>query len=173
MSVKKTIAVLLIAVGTAFLCYFGIKTLQIRAQTKLEQTAFMPDFTIKNSVGTLFSKQNLRQSTPSVFIAFHPECEHCQYEAKSINEKQQVLNDINIVLFTTANDSTTHIFSKQYGLDRLKNVHIISDTTGQIRKLLDIQIMPTILIYNAQNQLVKRFNGETKIEAIIKYVTPQ
>ena len=173
MPIKKTIAVLLLAVGTAFLCYFGIKTLQIRAQTKLEQTAFMPDFAIKNSMGTLFSKQNLRQSTPSVFIAFHPECEHCQYEAKSINEKQTALQNIQFVLFTSASDSVIRSFSKTYGLDTLKNVTVLSDSTGELRRLFDVKKIPTILIYNAQNQLVKRFNGEAKIEAIIKYATPQ
>ena len=147
-----------------FFAYFVVKIVYFEKQKNINIQ--------KTDIFQKLSQFSLLPNTPSVFIAFHPECEHCQYEAKSINEKQQVLNDINIVLFTTANDSTTHIFSKQYGLDSLKNVHIISDTTGEIRKLLDIQIMPTILIYNAQNQLIKRFNGETKIEAIIKYATP-
>ena len=173
MLIKKTIAVLLLAVGMAFLCYFGMKTLQRTARNRLEQTAFMPDFAIKNSMGTLFSKQNLRQSTPSVFIAFHPECEHCQYEAKSINEKQAAFQNIQFVLFTSASDSVMRSFSKTYGLDTLKNVTVLSDSTGELRRLFDVKKIPTILIYNAQNQFVKRFNGETKIEAIIKYAPPQ
>ena len=76
--------VLLLAVGLCFLCYFGIKTAQKVLKTATEQTAAMPDFAIKNSEGVIFLKQSLEQNTPSVFIAFHPECEHCQYEAKSI-----------------------------------------------------------------------------------------
>ena len=169
MSFKKTITVLLLAVGLGLLCYFGIKTFQKVSKNMAEQTIAIPDFAIKNSNGVVFSKQNLRQSTPSVFIAFHPECEHCQYEAKSINDKQKELASTNIVLFTSANDSMIHAFSKTYGLDSLKNVHILNDSTNAMRQLFAIKAMPTVIIYNAQNQLVKRFNGETKIDAILKY----
>ena len=161
--------VLLLAVGLGFLCYFGIKTVQKISKTATEQTAAMPDFAIKNNQGAIFSKQSLEQNTPSVFIAFHPECEHCQYEAKSINAQQQELASTNIILFTSANDSLIHAFSKTYGLDSLKNVHILNDSTNAMRQLFAIKTTPTVIIYNAQNQLVKRFNGETKIEAILKY----
>ena len=169
MTVKKTTTVLLLAVGLGFLCYFAIKTFQKVAKTAAEQTATMPDFAIKNKEGNVFSKRSLEKNTPSVFIAFHPECEHCQYEAKSINDKQKELANTNIILFTSANDSLIHAFSKTYGLDSLKNVHILNDSTNTMRQLFAIKSMPTVIIYNAQNQLVKRFNGETKIDAILKY----
>ena len=173
MQFKKTTAVLLLAVGTAFLCYFGIKTIQKASKNKAEQTATIPNFVLKNSKGGFFSNPNLQPNTPSVFIAFHPECEHCQYEAKSINAKQKDLQGIQFVLFTSASDSATHSFSKAYGLDTLKNIHVVVDSTNEMRRLFDVKTIPTVFIYNAQKQLVKRFNGETKIEAIIKYATPQ
>lgn len=146
MTVKKMITVLLLAVGLGFLCYFGIKTVQKVSKTSAEQTAAMPDFAIKNNEGTIFSKQSLEQSTPSVFIAFHPECEHCQYEAKSINDKQKELANTNIILFTSANDSLIHAFSRTYGLDSLKNVHILNDSTNTMHQLFAVKAMPTVII---------------------------
>jgi peroxiredoxin len=130
MTVKKTITILLLAVGLGFLCYFGIKTIQKISKSAAEQTATLPDFAIKNNGGVIFSKQSLQQNTPSVFIAFHPECENCQYEAKSINAEQKALVNTNIVMFTSANDSLIHAFSKAYGLDSLKNIHILNDSTN-------------------------------------------
>ena len=121
--------------------------------------------TIKNVI----TSKTLMMIAPSVFIAFHPECEHCQYEAKSINDKQKELANTNIIMFTSANDSLIHAFSKTYGLDSLKNVHILNDSTNAMHQLFAVKTMPTVIIYNAKNQLVKRFNGETKIEAILKY----
>jgi thiol-disulfide isomerase/thioredoxin len=143
--------------------YFIVKITQ-KSQQKARAniaTAQIPNFSKKEKL--------LKNNTPSVFIAFHPECEHCQYEAKSINEKQKELENTNIVLFTEANDSLTKAFAKTYGLDTLKNVHVLTDSTNEMRRLFDIKTIPTVFIYNAQNQLVKRFNGETKIEAILKY----
>jgi thiol-disulfide isomerase/thioredoxin len=130
----------------------------------------MPSFVAKSVKGQILNKDYFSKKDPSVFIAFHPECEHCQYEAKSINEKQTALANTNIVMFTSANDSLTNAFSKTYGLDSLKNVHVLSDSANTMRQLFAIKTMPTVIIYNAQNQLVKRYNGETKIEAILKHI---
>jgi len=162
---KKITTVLLYVAGALFLCYLNIKPILKASKSKAEQTATIPDFTQKAKL--------ISNNTPSVFIAFHPECEHCQYEAKSINEKHTALQGIQFVLFTSANDSVTHTFSKTYGLDTLKNVHVMVDSTNEMWRLFDVKTIPTVFIYNAQNQLVKRFNGETKIEAIIKYATSQ
>jgi thioredoxin-related protein len=131
-------------------------------EAKAKQKALTATMPVSNSL------KGLKENTPSVFIAFHPECEHCQYEAKSINERRTNLARVNIVMFTVANDSLTKVFSKQYGLDSLKNVHVIADTTREMERLFDVKTIPTIFIYNAQNLLVKRYNGETKIEAILK-----
>jgi peroxiredoxin len=147
---------------TLSICYFGIEVNK-KSKQKLstEKTvARIPDFSQKTNL--------LKLNTPSVFIAFHPECEHCQYEAKGINNKQEVLKNTNIVLFTSANDSLTSIFSHKYGLDSLKNVHVLSDKTNEMYHQFGIKIIPTILIYNAEANLLKQYKGETKIDAILK-----
>ncbi len=160
---NKALFLSLILTLLGLLYYFTIQIVykakqKINAEVAVSQ---IPNFSQKRGL--------LKNNTPSIFIAFHPECEHCQYEAKNINEKQKELESLNIILFTSANDSITQAFSKTYGLNTLKNVHIVIDSTNEMRRLFDIKGIPTVFIYNAQNQLVKRFNGETKIEAILKY----
>lgn len=169
---KKRLIIILscIMVATALLSVtmLAIRKNQEKEKQK-EMTAHLPVFNKRNIKGNIIDNNQLKENTPSVFIAFNPECEHCQYEAKNINEKQKELESLNIILFTSANDSITQAFSKTYGLNTLKNVHIVIDSTNEMRRLFDIKGIPTVFIYNAQNQLVKRFNGETKIEAILKY----
>jgi peroxiredoxin len=167
---KKITSVLLYVAGALFLCYLNINTILKASKSKAEQTATIPVFALKNSKGESFSNQNLQPNTPSVFIAFSPDCEHCQYEAKSINERQKDLQNINIVLFTSANDSLTKVFSQTYGLDTLKNIHVISDKNNEIRKLFSVKTIPTVFIYNKEGQLVKQYKGETKIDAIIRAI---
>lgn len=172
---KKRLIIILscIMVATALLSVtmLAIRKNQEKEKQK-EMTAHLPVFNKRNIKGNIIDNNQLKENTPSVFIAFNPECEHCQYEAKSINAKQHELQNINIVLFTSASDSLTKVFSKTYGLDTLKNVCVISDITGAMERQFDVKAIPTVFIYNAQNQLVKRFNGETKIEAILKYANP-
>jgi thiol-disulfide isomerase/thioredoxin len=168
MKTKKIIVGLSLAT-LAVVMSFVLKDVTKKIQQD-KTVKYMPSFEIKSADGKFFSKDFLSKEDPSVFIAFHPECEHCQYEAKSIVEKQMRLKNTEIVLFTSANDSLTHAFSKTYGLDSLKNVHVLSDNKNEMWARFDVKTIPTIFIYNAQNQLVKRFNGETKIEAILKYI---
>lgn len=172
---KKRLVVVLSCTMIATIL-LSVSILAIRKNQEKEKqkamTATLPVFNFRNIKGNFTDNSQLKKNTPSVFIAFHPECEHCQYEAKSIKEKQYELQNTNIVLFTSAGDSLTKAFSKTYGIDTLKNVCVIADTTGGMERQFDVQVIPTVFIYNAQNQLVKRFNGETKIEAILKYADP-
>jgi thiol-disulfide isomerase/thioredoxin len=153
-----------------FVVFAAISRKKEEKEKQKAMIANLPTFSFRSVKGILVDNHLLQTNTSSVVIAFHPECEHCQYEAKSINEKQKDLANTNIVLFTSANDSLTNAFSKTYGLDSLKNVHVLSDSANTLRQLFAIKTMPTVIIYNAQNQLIKRYNGETKIEAILKHI---
>ena len=170
---KKRIAIFLSCTMIASALLSVSMLIAEKNQAKEKQkvlTASLPTFSFQDAKGKITDNNTLQKNTPSVFIAFHPECEHCQYEAKSIHEGHTDLENVNIVMFTVANDSMTKAFSKQYGLDSLKNVHVIADTTREMDKIFDVNTIPTVFIYNAKNQLVKRYNGETKIEAILKHI---
>ena len=132
------------------------------------QTTVLPIFKVIDLKGNNIDNSLVIKQNSSVFIAFHPDCEHCQYEAKSINERRKELQNIKIILFTSANDSLTKDFSQTYGLDTLKNIHVISDKNNEMHKLFGVKKIPTIFIYNKEGQLLKQYKGETKIDAIIK-----
>jgi thiol-disulfide isomerase/thioredoxin len=109
---------------------------------------------------------------PSVVIAFQPDCEHCQYEAKNIKDKSAELRGVNIAFLTSASDSLAKKFADDYGLNTQLSVRVF----GNQKILLDslgVKTIPTVFIYNKDKQLVKRFDGETKIEAILKYISPE
>jgi peroxiredoxin len=168
---KKRLVIMLSCALIGVLLFSVFMLILRKNQEKEKQkalTAILPIFSYRNIKGNFIDNNQLRRNTSSVFVAFHPECEHCQYEAKSINEKQRDLQNTNVVLFTSASDSLTKAFSKTYGLDTLKNLSVLSDPTRAMERQFDVKAIPTVFIYNAQNQLVKRYNGETKIEAILK-----
>lgn len=161
---KKLLLFVLITVLLLFFCYFSIQiVVKSKQKVIINATAQkLPTFSKKDSL--------LIKKISSVFIAFHPDCEHCQYEAKSINERYADLQNTNVVLFTSANDSLTKAFSHTYGLDTLKNVHVLSDEKDEMHKLFGVKTIPTIFIYNKEGNLMKQYKGETKIDAIIKAI---
>ncbi len=62
---------------------------------------------LPDSICTEFS---IKLNAPSVVIAFQPDCEHCQYEAKNLNAKSAELCGVNIAFLTSASDSLTKKF---------------------------------------------------------------
>lgn len=148
----------------SMLLFLSIFIVQKKNKKQKAFTAILPS--------SVLTYVKLLRSTSSVFIAFHPECEHCQYEAKSINKRQKELQNTNIVFFTSASDSLTNVFSHTYGLDTIKNVQVISDKNDEMHQLFDVKTIPSIFIYNKDGQLVKQYKGETKIDAILKAIAP-
>ena len=120
------------------------------------------------SFSNLKKLDSFKLNTPSVFIAFHPECEHCQYEAKSLNERHNDLKKAQIIMFTSAKDSLVQVFAHSFGLDTIDNIKVISDEKNEMRTAFGVKGIPTIFIYDAKGKLVKQYNGETKVDAIIK-----
>jgi thioredoxin-related protein len=163
---KKKRYKFLIITGVLYLLGY----MMVKIKDKIQQeTVISQKIAILSSPLTSYKdKIENKNNAPSVFVAFHPDCEHCQYEAKSINERHIDLQYTNIVLFTSANDSLTKAFSHTYGLDTLKNVQVMTDETNEIHQRFGVKMIPTIFIYDSRGNLLKQYKGETKIEAILK-----
>ncbi len=119
--------------------------------------------------------KNFQQNSTysKVLIAFNPDCEHCQQEAIDVYEHRSDLK--NVYLFFVANSKSKDIsdFAEKFKLKNLKNVNLVKDTKNILADSFGVKSIPTIFIYNKDNQLIKRFDGETKIDAILKYVSPE
>ena len=61
-----------------------------------------------------------------------------------------------------------HKFASAYGLADKKNVVFVRAEGKSVIDALGDVSTPTICIYNQQKQLVKRFDGETKIGVILE-----
>lgn len=105
----------------------------------------------------------------TIILFFHPECEHCQYEAKVISEKQQDFVGTNIWWVSMADSAVIRGFSKKYGLQNLPNNYFGHLPGEKITQTFGSVSVPHIFIYDKHQVLQKEFKGETKIEALLKY----
>jgi thioredoxin-related protein len=163
---KRTLLLLFTAIVMSILSCLSIIISKKNKQQERQNAATAYLYSIKN-INKLIE---IAPKIPSIFIAFSPDCEHCQYEAKSINERQKDLENVQIVMFTIEKDSLTKAFVHVYGLDTLKNIKVISDSTYEMHNAFGIKTIPSIFIYSAEGKLLKHYKGETKIEAILKAI---
>jgi peroxiredoxin len=106
---------------------------------------------------------------PTVILYFHPECEHCQYEATEIERQSDRFSNANLILITP-DDSIKRVeaFAGKYKLWQVDNLVILFDRKGQFKNQFGTSVVPSVFIYGSNKQLLKQFVGEVKMEAVLK-----
>lgn len=109
---------------------------------------------------------------PLVIIYFHPECEHCRYEAAEIGQHADDFEKCQLVM-VTPDDSLQRIeaFCEQAQLWEVDNIEILTDERNCFYEVFGKTAIPSVFIYNTEHKLVRYFRGETKTEAIINSIT--
>lgn len=107
----------------------------------------------------------------SVIIYFHPECEHCQYEALQIGKNPEQFRKANMILIS-ADTIAENVkgFAAQYDLKEIGNLTILLDRKNRFEQCFGAAMIPSVYIYGANKKLIKRYCGETKISAIISQI---
>jgi len=108
---------------------------------------------------------------PTVIIYFHPECEHCQYEASEIGNQAERFGKVNMIMITP-DDSTKRVeaFAIKYRLWEVDNLAILLDRKNQFKNQFGASVIPSVFIYSSNKKLLKMYKGETKIDAIINSI---
>ncbi len=109
---------------------------------------------------------NPRQQT--IIFYFHPECEHCQYEAKEIGRHAVELATTNMILITP-DDSIRRVedFAYTYKLFAVDNLTMFLDRNHRFQTYFGSSAFPSILIYTKEKNLLRHYKGEIKMETIL------
>jgi len=106
----------------------------------------------------------------TVLILFQTDCDHCQREAAAIQENISAFKDYSIYFITTTSPQEIETFASEYGLAGHPNVHLCQTTSKNILDNFGPIDAPSLYIFSADQKLVKAFNGETKIDAILRHL---
>ncbi len=162
------IGLLLLVVG--YLIYnvtAGYKKSKIAEQ----KAQTLPNVQFTSLEGVLVNLQSYDKTIPLIIIYFHPECEHCQYEAGEIGQNAAAFKNCQLVM-VTADDSLKRInqFCNNYHLWEVDNLEVLQDKKYLFKKTFGKAVVPSVYIYNSERKLKKKFLGETKPEAIINEI---
>ena len=169
---KKLIAILFLIAILCTSAYLGnsiLKNFERKKQVETD-TKSLPIINFENLEGSKFYTQDLDLNKPSLILYFNPDCEHCQYEARAIRDSLPRFAEVNVLLISDEPIARLQAFAKEYDLAAQPNIHILYDGERNFKALFGTSLVPSIFIYNRQQQLVKQFKGETKMEAILKYL---
>lgn len=106
----------------------------------------------------------------SIIFYFHPECDHCGFEADDISKQLTDFQTTQLIWVSPVDSTTIRQFARDHHLDRLPNVHWMSDTANVFPKMFNPDLLPSSWIFDEKGRLLKHFNGQTKIEALLKFL---
>ena len=152
---KKLLLLGLILLVLATITYFGYQSYKKIEEKKVftEQVKHLPQLSLFQWID---SKPKMNK-LPTIIMFFHPECEHCQYEAQTITKKQQAFSGINLWWISFADSSSIRAFSKDYHLVNQPNTSLAHLKAENVMKVFGSISVPHIFIYDKQKQLQKEF----------------
>ena len=166
---KKLLATLLIAAVVFFIGFLGYKIYRIKAKKETLAGAIvsLPSFSFYKLDNTPFTDDSLANDDRRLIIMFFsPDCEHCQYTAKSYVQHKQQLESGKILMVTVADSLSTAKFYADYGLNALPNIVMLRDPKMTFPRTFGVGMIPTFLVYR-NRKLINKIIGETKVDNLI------
>lgn len=105
-----------------------------------------------------------------VLIHFNTTCEHCHYEVLAIRDAADKFSHAEVIFFSTEALSLIRPFASASGLDEHSNIHFTKISFTDVTNTIGALSIPHIFIYGPDKKLRKEFKGETRPEAILKYL---
>jgi thioredoxin-related protein len=131
----------------------------------------LPSFCAVSIINNREFCTGLLPNNPIVIMFIHPECDFCQEEIKQLRVNQNNLKDIFILLITSSPKEQARDFYINQELSQFTNLQFLSDEDMKISDCFDVNIIPSIFLYNENQKLIHKFKGEIKVETLIRYLS--
>lgn len=138
----------------------------LNKQIKLNKQT-LPEFIFYTQDLKSYNTSHINKNKALCIFYYNAECDHCQYEAKQLKKHINAFKDVQILMVSTNKPTETQLFAKSYGLNSSKFITWIYDKDFNFYKWFGNAVAPSVYIYNNKQHLVKEYNGEVKIEAIL------
>lgn len=128
----------------------------------------LPYLTFTNLDGSIATTRDLPGA--SILILFNADCDHCQREAKSIQEKLNSFKGYTLQFIASDPVDIIQKFSRDYQLDNQPNVRFGRAEGVDVYTNFGSIPTPSIYIYSKEKRFIKSFLGETPVDEIISFL---
>ncbi|MDR3338867.1 MAG: redoxin domain-containing protein [Candidatus Symbiothrix sp.] len=169
---KNIIKILICCVVTVLIFLLGISNIsKIKEKENAKKNLqTLNDFcTLNIADGSEFCTGSLTNK-PVIVMFMHPECDFCQEEIKQFKDCEEEFKDVFILLITYAPIKQAKKFYTSQKLFQLSNLYFLYDEEMEILNYFDVNVLPSIFIYDDNKKLIFKHKGEIKMEAILKQI---
>ncbi len=164
------LAAILLSVFLLYLLLKGNLTFLNNLKSEFIINKSIPSFEFFQLDSVKYTHNDLPRNTSLFIIHFNSTCEHCQVFARQLSIYANDFSKSQLLLISEENLYTLKKFEIEYNLNQLKFVKMLNSNHIKFYESFNSNTIPAIFIFNKRKQLVKKFEGEVKIEALLKYV---
>lgn len=103
-----------------------------------------------------------------VIFFFSSDCEHCQQEARLVSDSALSLRKADVYFFSEEDLSAIRAFAAEY--DLIKSPFKIGQVDVDVFYRMGVNTRPMCFIYSPEGKLRRKYVGQVKIGAIVKYL---
>lgn len=133
--------------------------------------AVLKDFKFYTTTGSAFSKANLNTKLATIVILFSPDCEHCQQQAKWIQEGAAKLKNVQIV-WVSFHEVAKDIqeFPSRFLPSVKIPMYFLQDKNFEFDSYFGESNVPSIFVYDSAGKFVKDFRNEVEISKLAELI---
>ena len=114
-----------------------------------------------------FSKANLKKGRPVMFMAFNPDCEHCQKQADIIVANLKgPMEKVEIVMTTYQEMKKLRDFIRDHKLAGHPNIIVGRDVSYFFGPFFAMRYSPFLAFYDKQGKLAKVYEGGAQADRL-------
>jgi thiol-disulfide isomerase/thioredoxin len=146
---------------------YGI-SLKVGKRTAKPNISQIPAFSFWTLDSTAYTNTSLPTKQKLLLIHFNSTCEHCQYEAQELVKNAEKLAPHKVVMVSEEPIPALKAFYQKYALSKVPSLSVLK--ADNFSKAFGASGVPAIFIYDSAGKLLKNYQGEAKMEAILKYL---
>ncbi len=127
----------------------------------------IPDFTGERLDGRTFTKKNLRADVPVVIFYIDINCDDCNKLVKGVIENTDKFKNTHVLFLSPQGKPGLKAFNAKFELGQFNFITLLQDRFMNFDIIVKAKAFPTVLIYNKNHRLLKRYDQPPKIEEII------
>ena len=168
--IKQILKISIPIIFFILLGYFGYQIItKINHKKAIAHTIkTIPKFEFQNIDGFIFTQQNVKQNTPTLFVYYSSDCDYCNNEAQMIHENIHKFNKTQILFVSFETPNKIKKFAQQHQLNNYDNVTFLHDSKLTFATTFDVTSLPCLVLYDKNQKLIEKIKGQIKPENLVK-----
>nr|WP_315032749.1 thioredoxin fold domain-containing protein [uncultured Chryseobacterium sp.] len=140
-----------------------------KKEEKIEALKNLPAFSLETIHHTLLTSKSLVNNHTKVIIYFSPTCHYCQAEAEELFKVHRQYKNIQWIWVASESLEEIKQFAFNNNLNNQPNIFWCHDEKATFYQKLGMKGVPYFLVYDKNNNLIKRNSGAIKLEKLVTF----